>query len=115
MNRYVWLCWCLMMVLGPVAWADRGWTVVGQERAGSESKSFSVNQPVSKVAIACIEGQIIVQSVTVVDGDRRTPFQVANKIKSGETQQVSVGDKIQVGRLMVQVEGQGRYEVRVRR
>jgi len=114
MKRWFILAAPFFALMALEAMADKGWTAVETLKAGGEAQTVAVNRPISKVAITCGDGNVTIQSVTVVEGGKRTSFHVASKLKKGETQQISVGDNVSCDRLVLLVEGQGTYHVRVR-
>lgn len=90
------------------------WQTVAKLKAGGATKVIDVNQQISKVAVACMEGKVKIVSVEVESSGKKYPFSVGNELGKNETQQLTVGDKINCGKLHIADEGQGEYEVRVR-
>lgn len=113
MIRIIYLFPLLMWLSAPCL-ADGGWVEVGVERAGDDPSRFSVHRAISKVAVECLEGEIVIERVEVVSGENVTPFALLTRMKAGESQQVSVGKSIACDRLNIKASGQGRFKVRVR-
>lgn len=106
----------IMMVLaGFTAVAFGDWRSLGTLNASSKQQEVAVNQQISKVLISCREGTITVERVVIVAEGRETPFNMTSLIAKGERQQITVGNQVECEKLLLQVSGQGQFEVSVRR
>lgn len=103
----------ITLCMAAAAWAG-DWHTVAKLDAGGGPKEVTVNRPVSKVAIKCTEGGVIINTVVVRQGGNTTPHRVATRINKDELQQISVGNRIQVTGLRISDDGNGKYEVRVK-
>lgn len=102
----------LLVAAGTVLAGD--WATVAKLSAGGGPKEVEVNRPVSKIAIKCTEGSVIINTVVVRQGGQTTPHRVATRINKGDTQQISIGNKLQVTGLRISDDSNGKYEVRVK-
>ena len=102
-----------LMIAGGSALADKGWVSVGSVKSG-ETKTLEVNQPISRVAVTCTQGQIEYKSLVVVTADKKVPYKPDARLTSGQTQPLIVGDGIACRQLIVEISGQGACEVKVR-
>ncbi|HMP72996.1 MAG TPA: hypothetical protein PKE55_06985 [Kiritimatiellia bacterium] len=97
------------------AHAERGWTTVATLTAGGDAKEVTFTQEVSRVMITCTEGSVIINTVVVREGTKTTPHRVGTRINKDESQQIRVGDRLNVTGLRISDDGRGEYTVKVRR
>jgi hypothetical protein len=117
MNRITKLGWMLavLMWVTGASMADKAGVKVGEFQAGGDAKEMAVNQQVSKVIIKCTDGSVIINTVVVRDGGNKTPHSVGARLNKGDTQQISVGDKVNCSGLRISDAGTGTYVVRVKK
>lgn len=113
MKSFVGVLVAIFLLAGGVALADKGWTTVGSIK-GAGSKTFAVNQEISRVAVTCTEGEIEFVSLDVNAGGKKTPYKPNASLSAGQTQPVSVGNQISCQEITVQIGGQGACDVKVR-
>ena len=111
------ICVAIAMMVGfaASAYAEREWTTVGSVKAAEGTKEVRVNQAVSKVAIECTDGSVTITALTVRDGAKRIPFSFTSRLNKGEIQQVTIGDKINVSSIVIEDDGRGAYDVKVKK
>lgn len=110
-----WLAVLALVLSAGVASADKAGVKVAELTAGGDAKEVKVEQQVSKVVIACTEGSVIINTVVVRNGSQTTPHKVGARINKGETQQITVGDKVDCTGLRISDDGRGTYVVRVKK
>ncbi|HMP88562.1 MAG TPA: hypothetical protein PJ991_00090 [Kiritimatiellia bacterium] len=115
MKIFIIMSLLLSVIIIPQAFADREWISGGTHKAGGEAKEIKVNQAISKVVITCTEGQVTISSLTLKDGGKSIPFQFMTRLNKGESQQVTVGDKIHAGSIIINDDGRGEYSVRIKK
>ncbi|MCB1069899.1 MAG: hypothetical protein H7A43_11440 [Verrucomicrobia bacterium] len=111
-NRMGMVVAAVLIAAGTVLAGD--WATVAKLSAGGGPKEIEVNRSVSKIAIKCTEGSVIINTVVVRQGGQTTPHRVASRINKGDTQQISIGTKLQVTGLRISDDSSGKYEVRVK-
>lgn len=110
----------LMVVLSAVNVAEAkrsgsGWTRVGEYASGTSAKEVGVGREISRVRITCTEGSVIINTVVIRQGGQTTPVRVARRLATGESHEITVGNKVNVTGLRISDDGRGRYRVEVRK
>jgi len=95
--------------------ADGDWTVVAKLKADGSKKEVAVNQQVSKVSFTCKQGEVTIHTLEVISEGKPMPYSLGAKLKKDDAQQVSVGNSINCSKLRIADEGQGEYEVRIKK
>jgi len=103
------------ILTGASAQVDSGWTVVATEKTGDKPVVVTIDQVISKLAVACIEGEVLLDRVEVDAGEQTMDMAVKGKLRKNESQQISVGNQVQGRRITVHAAGAGRYEIRVKK
>lgn len=96
------------------ALAGSGWHKVAELDAGGDGKEVSVNRDCSVCLIKCEEGSVIINTVVIREGGKKTPKTVGKRLNKGDSEQVPFGDKINVTGLRIGDDGRGHYEVYVK-
>lgn len=95
--------------------ADGEWTVIAKLKADGSTKEVDVNQQISKVSLTCKQGEVAIQKLEVISEGKTMPYSLGAKLKKGDAQQVSVGNSINCSKLRIADDGQGEYEVRIKK
>lgn len=101
-------------VLGFMASAQADWRSVGSMKAAADEKSFSVQQPISRIVVVCTQGNVVIEKLTVIHRGGQTPYQMNSQLAKGESQRITVGEQVDCDQIKVIVSGQGEYELKVR-
>jgi hypothetical protein len=93
--------------------ARAGWETVAEVTAGGAAKELAVDRALRTVQIECTEGTVIVNTVTIREGEAKNPVSVGKAFAKGETRNIDLGYERPVTGLRISDGGQGRYKVNV--
>lgn len=79
----------------------------------ADAKEVSVNRKVSKVRIACKEGEVIINTLVVRRGSEVDRHTVAHKFKPDEKMVIDIGKKVDVTGFRISDDGKGVYYIAV--
>ncbi len=89
------------------------WTEIAQQHAGGGAKEVPVNRDISRVQIVCQDAPVIINTVVMREGGKKTPFTLGKRFSAGETFVISLGGKHHVTGLRISDDLKGGYLVRV--
>ncbi len=89
------------------------WTEISQQHAGGGAKEVAVNRDITKVQFTCRDAPVIINTVVMREGGRKTPFRIGKKFAVNETFVLSLGGRHHVTGLRISDDLKGRYVVRV--
>jgi len=90
------------------------WKRVADLRAGGGAKEVVVNDTVSAFRLVCVEGEVIVNTVVVREGGKKTPHKVARKLLKGQEHVITLNTRKPVSGLRISDQARGRYIVHKR-
>lgn len=106
----LWL-WLAGAVAAP---AGTHWSKLADLKAGGDGKEVSVNRAVTRCRITCTEGSVIINTLVVREGGKKTPIKVVSRIPKGESREIRVADRpLNVSGFRIGDDGRGRYIVEV--
>jgi len=83
---------------------------------GGGAKEVACNaDAVSIVRIVCTEGHVIINTVVVREGGKKTPHTVARRLEKGQNHAIQLGSPRKVTGIRISDDGNGKYVVQVRR
>lgn len=100
-----------LVLLAGVTVASAGWKLASEVTAGGGAKELAVNRTIQTVQIHCITGPVIVNTIVVREGGKKTPFTVARRFNDGEKQNIDLGQSRNVTGLRISDGGRGTYKV----
>lgn len=110
-----WIAYSLITAVATVsALAGSGWHRVGTFDAGGDAKESAVNRACSTVLIRVTDGSVVIQTVVVREGDKKTPHSVGQRLDKGQQREIAIGNNPLVTGLRISDEGRGRYDVFVK-
>lgn len=89
------------------------WTLVDKVKAGGEAKELKVTGQISQIKIRSLKGSIIINTVVIRDGARKTAVPVAGQFKKGEEHIITLDAVQNVTGLRISDGGRGKYGVYV--
>ncbi|MDD5705804.1 MAG: hypothetical protein PHR35_07745 [Kiritimatiellae bacterium] len=102
-----------VMVAGPALAKD--WVKIDDIQAGGGAKELAVNRSVARIAIRALEGDVIINTVVVREGGKKTPYPLAiRRAKGQESYVIELGSRRQVTGLRISDGGRGVYRVSVK-
>lgn len=96
------------------ALAGSGWHKVASLDAGGEAKEVAVNRNCSVCLVKVTDGSVIINTVVVREGEKKTPHTVGARIEKGGNQEIGIGSKTYVTGFRISDDGKGHYEVYVK-
>ena len=87
------------------------WTVIADLTAGGGAKEVKEECRASTCLITCTDGSIIINTVVLRQGGKKTPFTVTSRLKKGESKEITIGDDVNVTGFRISDTGRGRYTV----
>ncbi len=89
------------------------WTQISQQHAGGGAKEVPVNRDISRVQIVCQGAPVIINTVVMREGGKKTPFTLGKRFAVNEAFVLSLGGKHHVTGLRISDDLKGSYLVRV--
>ncbi len=80
---------CLLLFPG----AAFSWTEIAQQHAGGGAKEVPVNRDISRVQIICRDAPVIINTVVMREGGRKTPFTPGKRFAVNEAFVLSLGGR----------------------
>ncbi len=90
------------------------WHKVGTFTAGGDAKEMAVNRNCSTCLIKVTDGSVVINTVVIREGDKKTPKTVGRRIEKGDQAEIQVGDKLYVTGFRISDDGRGTYLVYVK-
>lgn len=113
MKKLAGLC-VLVFLCGAVgAWAD-DWQKVADLTAVGDAKEVAVNKSVAEVKIRCTEGDVIINTVVVREGGKKTPHTLGLRLSKDNEHIINLGAKLNVTGLRISDGARGNYSVYVK-
>jgi hypothetical protein len=113
MNKFR-ISFAAFLLTATLALAGSGWHKVADLDAGGDGKEVAVNRNCSVCLVKVTDGTVIINTIVVREGDKKSPISVSQRIGKGDARQVNVGDKKYVTGLRIGDDGRGHYEVYVK-
>jgi hypothetical protein len=104
----------VLALTSTLAFAGSGWHMVGAFDAGGEAKEMGVNRNCSVCLVKVTEGSVIINTVVVREGGKKTPHTVGQRIEKGDHREIDIGSKIYATGFRISDDGRGHYEVYVK-
>ncbi len=105
----------LALLTAGTAVAGPKWKNLGDYNTGGGAKEIAVNREVSEIAIDVKEGRVIINTLVVREGGKKTPITVAKEMNKGDkTHFIKLDGKRHVTGFRVSDGGQGRYRISVK-
>ena len=121
MRKFWWMAMAAVMLVGvSSAWAKDDWALVGELTTGGR---VAVNRQVSFCRLRCTEGIAIINTLVVLDGEKKHGIPLRLKLNKGEYRDVEIGtkagegqpvSKVNVSELVMSLQPGGRLVVYVR-
>jgi hypothetical protein len=97
-----------------LAFAEDEWRRVADLKAGGGPKDVKVTGSVSRILLRCDSGAVTVNTLFVVEKDRKTPLPVTTEFKEGDARVIDLQQNVSVSALRVTDAGGGSYSVHVK-
>lgn len=109
------LALALAMTCAGPALAKGDWHALGDFQTGGEAKEVAVNREVSQCAIYVLEGDVIVNTLVVREGGKKTPIPVTVRLAQGQKPYViPLGAKRLITGFRISDGARGKYCVSVK-
>lgn len=100
------------MAMAGLVYADH-WHKIADLTAGGDAKEVTVDKTISKCVIKCTSGSVIINTLVVREGAKKTPIKVVSTIAEGEEKLVEIGERRMVTGFRISDQGSGTYEISV--
>ncbi len=102
-----------LLCAGP-SLAKGGWHALGDFQTGGEAKEVACNREASRCAIYVLEGDVIINTLVVREGGKKTPIRVTVRLAKGQKPHViSLGAKRLITGFRISDGARGKYRVSV--
>ncbi len=103
----------LSLILACAATPAWCWQDLGRVSAGGGAKEVPVNRLISRLSITCEVRPVIINTVVMREGGRKTPFTVGKRLAVGEEFILHLGGKHQVTGFRLSDDLKGQYQLKV--
>jgi hypothetical protein len=90
------------------------WEKLGEYQASGGATEVTVNLPVARCFIKCIEEPVTINTFVVREGEKKTPIKVVTKMTKGQELPIDIGAKRQITGFRISNDGGGKYQVWVK-
>ncbi len=113
-ERWLWLTAALVCLSFSPAMGAPKWISIGEFQAGGDGKVAAYNGPVSVCRIVCTDGSVIVNTVIVLEGQKKTPISVGVRIPAGQMHEIVLpGGHRTVTGFRISDNARGKYRLEV--
>lgn len=102
----------LAMTMAGLVYGDH-WHKVAELTAGGEAKEVTVDKTISKCVIKCTSGSVIINTLVVREGEKKTPIKVVTTFTEGQEKLIEIGERRMVTGFRISDQGSGTYAVSV--
>ena len=104
----------IALLLGTTAAGEPVWRKVAEFKTGGMAKEVALSAaPIHRVMIRCVEGSVIVNTITIRGNGSREPIAVARQLRVNEEYILELNAAHPVVGLRISDAAHGRYEVYV--
>ena len=89
------------------------WDDITTLSAGGDAKEISINKDIQKLKICCLDKPIIVNTVVMREGGKKTPFTLGKKFSPKEEYVLDLGGKHHVTGFRISDDLKGMYKLKV--
>ena len=116
-NMMMGLCVAVMMAGSNVAMAEsKHWHDIDDVNVTKKNAvELPVDRPgVTLIRIVCTDGSVVINTLVVREGAKKTPHPIAKRIDKGDFEVIRIEDDTKVTGFRISHDGRGAYKVQVR-
>ena len=102
----------IAMATAGLVYADH-WNKIAELTAGGDAKEVTVDKTISKCVIKCTSGSVIINTLVVREGAKKTPIKVVSTITEGQEKLIEIGERRMVTGFRISDQGGGTYAISV--
>ncbi len=101
-----------VMATAGLVYADH-WHKIAALTAGGDAKEVTVDKTISKCIIKCTSGSVIINTLVVREGAKKTPIKVVTTFTEGQDKLIEIGERRMVTGFRISDQGSGTYSITV--